>query len=146
MEILNLQTTKKTSNNFKLKTMKSIYAIAASLLFSISSFAQKDELKAMKKIEDKMNNLKEGEVPKMEDIAEYKRLLGEAEAKLSTATDEQKIEIYYYKGSFAVAEAMVTKSIASTNAAIENLNKALSINKDHESARKMLQEITNESK
>ncbi len=109
--------------------MKSTYAIAAALLFSLSAVAQKDELKAMKKIEDKMNNLKEGEMPKMEDIAEYKRLLGEAEAKLGTATDEQKIEIYYYKGSFAVAEAMMTKSIASTNAAIENLNKVIELEK-----------------
>lgn len=125
----NLQTTKKTSNNFKLNTMKSTYAIAAALLFSISAFAQKDELKAMKKLEDKMNNLKEGEMPKMEDIAEYKRLLGEAEAKLGAATDEQKIEIYYHKGSFAVAEALMNNSVASTNTAVESFNKVIELEK-----------------
>ncbi|MGV3459619.1 MAG: tetratricopeptide repeat protein [Flavobacterium sp.] len=78
--------------------MKVKYAIAASVLLSLSAFAQKDELKALKKLDDKETQ------PTAADIAEYKRLLTEVEGKLGSATDEQKIDYHYYKGNYAGAE------------------------------------------
>lgn len=109
--------------------MKSTYALAAALLFSIGAFAQKDELKAIKKLDDKLNNLGQNEVPQMSDIQEYKRLLGEAESKMGAATDEQKIEFYYYKGTYQAVEAEMTQSLAILDSAIESLNKVIAMEK-----------------
>jgi tetratricopeptide (TPR) repeat protein len=104
--------------------MKIKYAIAAALLLSISAFAQKDELKAIKKLDGKEKLSKEEE-------AEYKRLLTEVEPKIGAATDEQKAEFYYYKGSFAAVEMMENPALAATNfpVAVENLNKVIELEK-----------------
>lgn len=76
------------------------YLIAASMLMALSASAQKDELKALRKLDEK-------EKPAPGDSVEYKRLLGEVEAKLGAATDEQKIEYYYYKGNYAGEQMML---------------------------------------
>jgi tetratricopeptide (TPR) repeat protein len=80
--------------------MKIKYVVALSLMLSLSAYAQKDELKALKKLDEK-------EKPTPEDIKEYKRLLDVAEPKITVATDEQKAEFFYYKGSYALVE-MIT--------------------------------------
>lgn len=77
--------------------MKIKYAIAASVLLSVSAFAQKDELKALKKLNEKQQ-------PTAVDAQESKKLLAEVEAKLSSATEEQKTEFYFYKGKNAAME------------------------------------------
>ena len=114
------------NSNFNIKTMKIKYAIAASLLISISAFAQKDELKALKKLESKQA------APTAADIQEYKRLLTELESKLGSATDEQKIDFYYYKGSFAAMELMTNPMTAQTNFPIakDNLKKVIEMEKN----------------
>lgn len=95
--------------------MKIKYAIAASVLLSVSAFAQKDELKAIKKLEEK-------EKPTAADFAEYKRLLTEVEAKLGSATDDQKIDFYYYKGNYAGGEmAMSATNPAKAQAAFMDM-------------------------
>lgn len=105
--------------------MNTKYAIAAALLLSLSAFAQKDELKAIKKLDKKTTQLTPAE------SQEYKRLLTEVEPKMGSATDEQKAEFHYYKGSFASVEMMENPKLAATNfpIAVENLQKVLEIEK-----------------
>lgn len=67
--------------------IKSVF-IAGALLVSVMSFAQKDELKALKKIYNK-------EVPTASDLAEYKTNLSKLETVASEESD--KVALNYYK-------------------------------------------------
>ncbi len=104
--------------------MKIKYAVAASLLLSMSAFAQKEELKAIKKLDGK-------EKLTADENKEYKRLLVEVEPKMGAATDEQKAEFHYYKGSFANVEMLENPALAVTNfpIAVENLKTVLELEK-----------------
>lgn len=104
--------------------MKIQYVVAASLLLSISAFAQKDELKALKKLDDK-------EQPTPADITEYARLLKEVEPKMGAATPEQKIDFLYYKGSYALVQLMMspTKTQADFDNALGSFNQILELEK-----------------
>ncbi|KGO88750.1 hypothetical protein Q765_02305 [Flavobacterium rivuli WB 3.3-2 = DSM 21788] len=104
--------------------MKVTYVLAASLLLSLSAFAQKDELKALKKLDDK-------EKPTPADFTEYGRLLKEVEPKIAAATPEQKAEYYYYKGSYGVIQVMANpaNSKAAFETAIADLNQTIEIEK-----------------
>ena len=105
--------------------MKIKYAIAAALMISISAFAQKDELKALKKLSDREKQ------PTAADIAEFKQLLDKAEPLMGNATPEQQIDFYYYKGSFALVSAMMNPAAAKgyVDSAVENLNKVVDMEK-----------------
>ena len=109
--------------------MKIKYVVALSLMLSFSAFAQKDELKALKKLDSKIENSQAA--PKAEDIAEYKRLIGEAESKISAAPDDQKAEFYYYKGSYAFLEMFSNPAKAQTAfvSMKENYDKVLELEK-----------------
>ena len=104
--------------------MKIKYAIAASLLLSIGAYAQKEELKALKKLDEK-------EKPTPADFTEYKRLLDVAEPKIGAATPEQQAEFNYYKGSYALASMMMNPATGGTNfpLALESFNKVLELEK-----------------
>jgi tetratricopeptide (TPR) repeat protein len=111
--------------------MNSKYAIAAALLISFSGFAQKDELKALKKISEKEA------APTKEDIQKFKELLIAAESKMSAATPEQQADFYYYKASGGLLDLM-TNPMAMSNPQqaikmlgdmVDNMNKVLEIEK-----------------
>ena len=69
--------------------------IAGAVFISVASYAQKDELKALKKIYD-------NDTPSASDVTEYKSLLTKLE---SLATDEvTKVYFNYYKGIVAQVE------------------------------------------
>jgi tetratricopeptide (TPR) repeat protein len=104
--------------------MKIKYAIAASLLLSIGAYAQKEELKALKKLDDK-------EKPTPADFTEYKRLLDVAEPKMNAATPEQQNEFNYYKGSYALAAMMINPATGGTNfpLALDSFNKVIEAEK-----------------
>lgn len=106
--------------------MKTKYVIAASLLISISAFAQKDELKALKKISDSKTP------PTDAQIQEYKALLDKAEPMIANADNEQKADFYYYKGEYALVSLM--KKPASFKDALSdvttNFNKVIELEKD----------------
>lgn len=104
--------------------MKGKYVIAAALLFSLSGFAQKEELKALKKLEDK-------EKPTAADFQEYKRLLTEVEPKMANATVEQQIDFNYYKGGLALSEMMMNPAAGQKNfpVMLEHFNKVLELEK-----------------
>jgi tetratricopeptide (TPR) repeat protein len=96
------------------------YLIAASLLLSVSVFAQKDELKALKKLSKKIEAAMEKQQnPSAEDAQEFKKLLDATEAKLGSADEKQKIEYYYYKGGFSMATMNIDESIKSFNKVVE---------------------------
>lgn len=78
--------------------MKNKFAILVSaILLSSGTYAQKDELKALKKIYDK-ENLKDG------DLTEYKTALSKAEAYLATASETDRIYINYFKSQAPLLE------------------------------------------
>ena len=100
--------------------MKTKYAIAASLLISVSAIAQKDELKAMKKI------MKEQQ-PTAADLQEFKQLLDKAEPLMANADNEQKAEYYYYKGNYSLVQTMMMPNQQTFNATLDNFNKVIEI-------------------
>jgi tetratricopeptide (TPR) repeat protein len=76
--------------------------IASSLLVSVASFAQKDELKALKKIYDK-------DTPSAKDLMDYKSALQKAEPLITNATESDKIYYNFFKSLtpyLEMAEAM----------------------------------------
>ena len=96
------------------------YLIAASLMLSVSVFAQKDELKDLKKLSRKIEAaMEKNQSPSMEDAQEFKRLLDATEAKLGSADDKQKIEYYYYKGGYSMATMNTDKAIESFKKVVE---------------------------
>lgn len=64
--------------------------IAGSLLISVASFAQKDELKTLKKIYDK-------DSPSAKDLIDYKAAIQKAEPLIANATESDKIYFNYFK-------------------------------------------------
>jgi Tfp pilus assembly protein PilF len=88
--------------------MKIKFVIAAALMVSLSAYAQKDELKALKKLDSKFEKLQAP--PAAADVQEYKKLLDTAEATIGSATTEQQAEFYYYKGGYAMLQMMTNPS------------------------------------
>lgn len=104
--------------------MKVTYVLAASLLLSLSAYAQKDELKALKKLNDKGAETQTY-------APEFKTLLDKTEPLIASATNEQKADFYFYKGQYGVAEAKKTPATAlkTLPAVIEDYNKVIELEK-----------------
>lgn len=101
--------------------MKIKYALAASLLLTISAYAQKDELKALKKLSEKQQ-------PAAADVQEMGTLLSQVESKMGAATPEQQIEFNFYKGMYNLnqlranpnkSQAVFEETVASFNKVVE---------------------------
>lgn len=105
--------------------MKTKFAIVAAFMLSVSAFAQKDELKAMRKIVDSDKE------PTAQEIKDFKALLDKAEPLMANATNEQKAEFYFYKGMYSFVN-MMNPALAqqSITGAIDNFNKVIEIEKD----------------
>ena len=76
--------------------------IASTLLVSVASFAQKDEMKVLKKIYEK-------DVPSSKDLIDYKAAIQKAEPLITNATESDKIYYNYFKSLtpyLEMAEAM----------------------------------------
>jgi tetratricopeptide (TPR) repeat protein len=71
--------------------------IATTMLLSVCAFAQKDELKTLKKINEKST-------PSANDIADYKQKLTAAEAMFNNLTEADKVNIAYFKAYVPVLE------------------------------------------
>jgi Tfp pilus assembly protein PilF len=82
--------------------MKIKFVIAAALMLSMSAYAQKDEIKAIKKIDAKFERLEKE--PTEADMQDYKNAIDAAETKIAFATKEQQIEIYFYKGKYYLSQ------------------------------------------
>ncbi|WP_294818717.1 tetratricopeptide repeat protein [uncultured Flavobacterium sp.] len=111
--------------------MKIKYAIAASLMLSLSAFAQKDELKGLKKIIEK------DAPPTKEDMTKFRELIAAAEPKIGTASSEQQADFYYYRASGTTMEmatnpavmADISKASGMLSNAIDDYNKVLEVEK-----------------
>jgi len=78
--------------------MKSKYVILASaLLISAGSFAQKDELKTLKKIYEK-------DIPSAKDVIEYKAKVVQAEPLIGSASESDKVYFEFYKANVPFVE------------------------------------------
>jgi len=110
--------------------MKTKYAIAAALMLSISAFAQKDELKAMRKIAEKDAE------PTAQEMQAFKVNLDKAEPLIANATTEQKAEFSYYKAMYNFMEMMKSmmtnpaKAQSSLITAVDNFNEVIEIEKN----------------
>ena len=84
--------------------------IAGTLLVSVATFAQKDELKTLKKIYDK-------ETPSEKDVNEFKSAISKAEPLISNATEADKVYFNYYKANVPFLELTqaITKPENKTN-------------------------------
>jgi tetratricopeptide (TPR) repeat protein len=81
--------------------MKIIHNIlAAALLVSTMSYAQKDEMKALKKIHDK-------DEPSLKDLVDYKALLIKAEPLVAASTEEDKVYFEYYNAGTPMLEMAI---------------------------------------
>lgn len=106
--------------------MKIQYAVAASLLLSISAFAQKDELKALKKLDEQKTPVTDAQVQ------EYNNLFSAFESKIGTATDDQKRDFYYYRGTYYLIVDLEKNPANAFNAidkGMEDVAKVLEIEK-----------------
>lgn len=109
--------------------MKTKYAIAAALLLSIGGYAQKDELKAMKKIADSDKE------PTAQDKQAFKANLDKAEPLMANATTEQKAEFFYYKGMYGFMTmqdnmANPAKAMQTLTSVVDNFNQVIALEKD----------------
>jgi tetratricopeptide (TPR) repeat protein len=105
--------------------MKIHYVVAASLLISLSASAQKDELKALKKL----NAI---EAPTAAQATEFNSAFAAFESKIGSATDEQKRDFYYYRGTYFVkveAKNNPATAEASINKGLEDINKVIELEK-----------------
>lgn len=66
--------------------------IASALLIAVSAFAQKDELKTLKKIYDK-------EEPSSKDVADYKAMIATAEPLVVNSNESDKVYFEFYKAN-----------------------------------------------
>ena len=71
--------------------------LVSATLISVSGIAQKDELKTLKKINEK-------EQPTEKDVAEYKAAVAKGEGVISAGTEADKIYFNYYKAEAPIIE------------------------------------------
>ncbi len=99
------------------------YAIAAALLVALSASAQKDELKALKRLYEKETQ------PTEADITKTKELLDKVASMEASMTNEQKADYYYYAANYALYDAMVNKKMSGLENAIKYYEQVLELEK-----------------
>ncbi|MDY0089293.1 MAG: tetratricopeptide repeat protein [Flavobacteriaceae bacterium] len=77
--------------------MKTKYYIVSALLVCSGLFAQKDELKTLKRVYGK-------DVPSAKDISQYKEAIAKAEPLMASASESDKIYFEYYKSMVPMIE------------------------------------------
>ncbi len=106
--------------------MKNKFAIfLTAMLVSTSAFAQKDELKTLKKIYDK-------QAPSEKDVIAYKEAVSKAEGFLATANESDKVYINFFKAEIPVLEMNVIMSKPENQSKPELATKLFSIEKVNE--------------
>lgn len=105
--------------------MKSKFVLLASaLVLSVATFAQKDELKTLKKIYGREKNSDS-------DIADYKATLSKAETLVANSTEDDKVYFGFYKAMATILELNIAlanpeksknPNLASEYLTVDNLN------------------------
>jgi len=83
--------------------MRKLAVIASAVLIASGAYAQKDELKTLKKIYDK-------DEPNEKDVVEYKAAAEKAKTYLTTASEGDKVLINYFAAEAPFLETMVLMS------------------------------------
>src|SRR5690606_16327870 len=103
--------------------MKKYIILSASLLFALNAFAQKDEIRAIKKILEKSN-------AKEEDYKQAKILIDQTYPYIGNATATEQAEFYFYKGRFELRQAVVAANPELFAAAVQSLNTVKAVEAD----------------
>ncbi|RZJ66671.1 MAG: hypothetical protein EOO50_09105 [Flavobacterium sp.] len=95
--------------------------LATALVVSASAFAQKDELKTLKKIYAI-------EKPSQKDLAEYKAAVAKAEPLVASSTESDKVYLDFYKAMTPIMEISVPENaknvqLAESSVSAENLTR-----------------------
>lgn len=77
--------------------MKTKYIVVGALLLSMSTFAQKDEMKSLKKIYEKP-------APSAKDVVEYKANVTKAEPLMANETQSHQVYFQFYKANIPFVE------------------------------------------
>lgn len=96
--------------------MKKYIMFSFSLLFATGVYAQKNEIRTMKRILDKSAPTE----------AEYKQLQGLIDTTtpfIGNASAEEQAEFYFYKGNFELQQAQKTNNVQALAKAVESFNK-----------------------
>lgn len=96
--------------------MKKYIILSAALLFAVNTFAQKDEIRAIKRILDKREATEE-------DYKQAKLLIDQTTPYIGNASAQEQAEFYYHKGNFELRQAQIAGNPDLFTAAIQSLNK-----------------------
>src|SRR5690554_4173468 len=100
--------------------MKKYILISLSLLFATGVYAQKSEIRTMKRILDKEN-------PTEADYKELQGLIDTTTPYIGNAKPEEQAEFYFYKGRFESLKAEKTSNVDALNSAVESFNRLKSV-------------------
>lgn len=103
--------------------MKKYITLSLSLLFASGMYAQKSEIRSMKKILDK-------EKPTEADYKELQGLIDTATPYIGNAKPEEQAEFYYYKGNYELQQALKTNNVDALTKAVESFNRLKSAEQD----------------
>jgi len=103
--------------------MKKYITVSLSLLFATGMYAQKSEIRTMKKIMDK-------EKPTEADYKELQGLIDTATPYIGNAKPEEQAEFYYYKGSYELQQALKANSVDAFTKAVGSFNRLKAAEKD----------------
>lgn len=121
--------------------MKNKIIVAAALMLSLAATAQKDELKALKKLDDLEA------APTAAQVQEYKDLFAAFESKMAAASEEQKRDFYYYRGTYYLFVDTILNPVNAVNAinlGMADVEKVLEIEK-RTGKKKYTDELTQQS-
>ncbi|MGE4347631.1 MAG: tetratricopeptide repeat protein [Flavobacteriaceae bacterium] len=96
--------------------MKKYMLVSLSLLFATGMYAQKSEIKAMKKIMDK-------KAPTEADYRELQGIIDATAPYIGNAKPEEQAEFYYHKGNFELQQALKANNVDALNRAADSFNK-----------------------
>ncbi len=96
--------------------MKRYITLSLSLLFAIGAFAQKNEIRSMKRILDKQN-------PTEADYRELQGIIDATVPYIGNAKAEEQAEFYYHKGNFELQQALKANNVEALGKAVESFNR-----------------------
>lgn len=96
--------------------MKKYIIFSFSLLFATGVYAQKNEIRAMKRILDKS-------APTEADYKQLQGLIDTTTPYIGNASAEEQAEFYFYKGNFELQQALKANSVQALTKAVESFNR-----------------------
>src|SRR5690606_29166885 len=96
--------------------MKKYIIFSFSLLFATGVYAQKNEIRTMKRILDKS-------APTEADYKQLQGLIDTTTPYIGNASAEEQAEFYFYKGNFELQQAQKTNNVQALAKAVESCNR-----------------------